>query len=284
MLAMAHTATSFPNAFLEFEQHVMGLFKNKSLEYNFTLPQKFVAICLYNPYWNDFRILNYFQKRHMATTLSELQYFRQLYGLDDPEAICKKLIRLVLDQKIVLNNHQISFIEKIIPEFRDRDMQAAQPGKLLVYECLLGRGFKGIGRVYTHIFVDMCTGEIFGKLSRTRSSDISFAVLKSLIIPRYQSSGYSVGVVLHARHAVCEMQTSLNELISRADAELNVRWKSTSRSFGVIERVQKQILTSSFFNYSGESDVTVEILENKFNHWLSRYNKNRLSCHRTVLF
>lgn len=275
---------AFPEAFLQFENRVVEVFKNKTAGNKFILPRKFVAICLYNPYWNDFRIVNYFKKHQIETNVAELQNFRRMYGLDTGEAICKKLIRLVFDQGVVLNSHQIGFIEKVIPEFRDRDVQVTQPGELLVYECLLGRGVKGIGRLYTHVFVDMCTGKIFGKVSRKRSSEVALDVLKSIVMPFYQVNGCSVEVVLHSRHAVCDMQVSLDELISHVRGEFGLHWESTSRYFGVMERFQKELLASSLFNCSPSERLTIENLEKGFDHWLRRYNANMFSCYRTGEF
>ena len=272
---------AFPEAFLQFENRVVEVFKNETAGNKFVLPRKFVAICLYNPYWNDFRIVNYFKKHQIETTLAELQKLRRIYGLDTGEAICKKLIRLVFDQGVVLNSHQIGFIEKVIPEFRDRDVQATQPGELLVYECLLGRGVKGIGRLYTHAFVDMCTGRIFGKVSRNRSSDVALDVLKSIVLPFYQANCCSLEVVLHSRHAVCEIQISLNELISRVHGEFGLQWESTTRYFGVMERFEKELLASSLFNCSPSECITMENLELGFDHWLRCYNANMFSCYRT---
>lgn len=241
------------------------------------LHRHLISLCLHNPYWNDFRILNHFQRRRIPLTLHDLSLLKAQCRLDNGETICNTLIRLSVHGGLKLNPRQISFIEKNKPEFRDRDLQTSHPGELLVYECLFGRGVGSLGRVYIHFFVDMFTGYAFGGVSQRRSLDTGLDILLNTIIPLYRSHHYPIHTVYHSSKVMHEIH-DFNRLESEeAFSRIGLQWQPTSRKFGAIEKYEKSVIATNFFETAAKNAESIECIKPLFDQCLVKYNAaNRL--------
>ncbi|MBP2656308.1 MAG: hypothetical protein H6Q73_3877 [Firmicutes bacterium] len=245
------------------------------------LHRQLTALCLHNPYWNDFRILNHFQKRGIKMSIEILAQLKKESKLDDRETICNTLIRLSTQGGLKLNSRQISYIERAKPEFRDRDLQSTQPGELVVYGRLFGRGVGEFGRVYLHTFIDMYTRQAFGKLSQDKSITAGFEVLKTNILPPYKARGYALDTILHSIQDANDLK-EFNELENSSDfSSLGLQWLPTRRTFGVFEKLERHLVQNSFFENAPDLFANLQIA---FERLLARYNaNNRLFARRTLL-
>lgn len=241
------------------------------------LHRHLISLCLHNPYWNDFRILNHFQRRRIPLTHDDLCRLKAQCGLDNGETICNTLIRLSVHGGLKLNPRQISFIEKNKPEFRDRDLQPSHPGELFVYECLFGRGVGSLGRVYIHFFVDMFTGYAFGGISRRRSLDTGLDILLNTITPLYRSRNYLIHTVYHSSKIIHEIH-DFNKLESEETfSRVGLQWQPTRRKFGAIEKFEKSAIAANFFETAAQNTDSLECIQPLFDQCLVKYNTaNRL--------
>lgn len=251
---------------------------------NTPLHRHLMALCLHNPYWNDFRLLNHFRKLNTPLSMEKLQCLKQQCGLDHRETVCNTLIRLAAVGGLKLNSRQISFIEKVKPEFRDRDMQANQPGDLLIYACLFGRGIGTIGRVYVHLFVDLCTGYTLGRLSRRRTVRSGLRTLEETVLPLYRAYNHPIQTILHSTRMTADMN-EFNEMESHEDfSRLGIQWMPTRRTFGVIEKFEKNISLSDFFESGDTAEPLFTVLQASFTQWLKKYNTaNRCLPNKKIL-
>ncbi|MBP2650991.1 MAG: hypothetical protein H6Q74_1816 [Firmicutes bacterium] len=246
------------------------------------LHRHLTALCLHNPYWNDFRILNHFQKLGLTLTQQNLAQLKKECNLDNREIICNTLLRLATDSGLKLNSRQISYIERAKPEFRDRDLQSSAPGELIVYQRLFGRGVGDFGRVYLHVFADMYTGRIFGELNKDRSVTAGLHALKNTIFPTYKYSSYQLNTILHSAQDAIDLK-QFNELETvSAFSELGLQWFPTNRTFGMVEKFERYLIQQN--NFFGNVPVLFSNLEQAFAHQLARYNAtNRWFSRRTLL-
>lgn len=241
------------------------------------LHRHLISLCLHNPYWNDFRILNHFHRRKIPLTTNDLTLLKAQCGLDNGETICNTLIRLSVHGGLKLNSRQISYIEKNKPEFRERDLTPSHPGELLVYECLFGRGIGSLGRVYAHFFVDIFTGYAFGGLSQRRSLAVGLDILLSTIMPLYRSRNYPLQMVYHSSKVMNDLR-DFNKLESdEAFSRLGLHWQPTQRKFGTIEKFEKRLIANQFFETAASSADSLESIKPLFHQCLVKYNSsNRL--------
>lgn len=248
------------------------------------LHRQLISLCLHNPYWNDFRLLHYFHKHNVPMSMEDLLRLKQQCGLDHRETICNTLLRLAREGGLKLNNRQISFIEKVKPEFRDRDIQSNQPGELLVYACLFGRGIGDIGRVYVHLFVDMFTGYTFGELSRRRTRKTGLRILEESILPLYRAHNQVIQTILHTTRTTNDIK-EFDEMESNENfSRLGIQWIPTRRTFGVIEKFEKNISLSKFFESQATNAPLFTVLQSSFTQWLKKYNSaNRFFSQKNVL-
>ena len=248
------------------------------------LHRQLISLCLHNPYWNDFRLLHHFQKRNVTMSMDDLQCLKQQCGLDRRETICNTLIRLAAEGGLKMNDRQLSFIEKVKPEFRDRDMKSNQPGELFVYACLFGRGVGDIGRVYVHLFIDMFTGCTFGALSRRRAVRAGLHFLEESILPLYLDHNQAIQTVFHTTQSTRDIK-EFNELESDEDfSRLGIQWIPTRRTFGIIEKFEKNISLSTFFEDHAANAPLFTVLQSSFTQWLKKYNStNRFFSQKAVL-
>ena len=245
------------------------------------LHRHLTALCLHNPYWNDFRIINHFQKRGIKMTLKKLDQLKKECCLDDREIICNTLIHLSTHGGLHLNPRQISYIERAKPEFRDRDLQPSTPGELFVYRRLFGRGVGDFGRVYLHIFIDMYTGRTFGKLSQSRSVNTGLEHLQSTMLPIYKSRHYTLNTILHSTQDTHDLN-EFNQLDARSRfSSLGLQWLPTHRTFGAYEKFERYLTQNCFFD---APPVWFPDFEIAFERQLAKYNaRNRWFARRTLL-
>lgn len=214
-------------------------------------------------------------------TLEKMEQLKKECHLDDREIICNTLIQLSTQGGLHLNPRQISYIERAKPEFRDRDLQPSNPGDLLVYRRLFGRGVGNFGRVYLHIFVDMYTGRVFGQLSQDRSVNAGLNHLKTDIFQVYNSRHYTLNTILHSTQDTHDLQ-EFNELeASSLFSGLGLQWLPTHRTFGTLEKFERYITQNCFLDNPPEyfSDF-----ESAFERQLAKYNaRSRWFSRRTLL-
>lgn len=254
------------------------------------LHRQLAAICLHNPYWNNFFLLNHFQKRGLQITLEDIHRLKKECGLDDREAICNTLFRLSSSGGLKLNNRQISYIERTKPEFRDRDLLPSQPGELLVYKLLLGRGrlFElgtgDFGRVYIHLFVDLYTRYVFAQLDQERTLAAGLRFLNENIFPAYQANHHDLQTVMHSTQSTGDIKEFDDMENTSTFSRLGLQWMPTRRKFGVIEKFERNIGESSFDTIPLTTADRFQSLQASFKQWLTRYNSsNRLLARRSIL-
>lgn len=248
------------------------------------LHRHLISLCLHNPYWNDFRILNHFHRRNIPITMNDLHLLKAQCGLDNWETICNTLIRLSVDGGLKLNDRQISFIEKNKPEFRDRDLHSSQPGELLVYECLFGRGIGSLGRVYVHFFVDIFTGYAFGELSQRRPLAVGLQVLLNTVMPLYRAHNHLIHTVLHSSKIMNELHEFNHLEADETFSKLGLQWQPTRRKFGTIEKFEKSVIINQFFEAAAKHADSLEAIKPLFDQCLVKYNSsNRLFSRRYLL-
>jgi hypothetical protein len=245
------------------------------------LRKELIALCLHNPYWSDFRLLNHFSKRQIKLTMGELQALKSDCCVNNAQSICYQLLRQAQETKRPLNSWQISFVGKIVPEFRDRDLTPTHPGELLVYDCLFGRIIGDMGRIYVHIFVDMFNGYALGGISRQRSVAAGLDVLAETVLPIYRSHYTAVQSIIHSSHNLSDIKELDRLMAMDIFASLNLSWQHTRRLFGVTEKLAQSMLRNNFFQISEEHCSTFFELEDAFYQWLAKYNAtNRLLQYR----
>lgn len=252
------------------------------------LQRQLLSLCLHHPFWNDFRILHYFQRRKVPVTINALRRLKAQCGLDNKETICNTLIRLSIHSGLELNAHQISFIERNKPEYRDRDLYAARPGELFVYECLFGRGIGRLGRVYIHLFIDSFTGYVFGGISRQRSLAAALKTLTESVLPVYRANNYPVLTVLHSALQTIHMLKTVREFdcleTDEAFSRLGIQWQLIRRKFGAIEKFERSAVVSHFWHTMPPGINSLTAVKPLFEHCLVRYNaSNRLFSRRDLL-
>jgi hypothetical protein len=251
------------------------------------LQRHLISLCLHNPYWNDFRILNHFNRRNTPLTMGDLQLLKTQCGLDNRETICNTLIRLSAHGGLKLNDRQISFIEKTKPEFRDRDLQFTKPGEYLVYECLFGRGIGNLGRVYVHLFVDMFTGYSFGELSQQRSLAVGLQILLNSIMPWYRVNNQAIQTVSHSLKPITDINDTKEFKQMERDQtflKLGLQWQLVQRKFGVIEKFEKILKTNQFFESAPKNADSLAVIKPLFDQCLVNYNlSNHLFTRREPL-
>jgi hypothetical protein len=247
------------------------------------LHRHLISLSLHNPYWNDFRILNHFHRRNIPITMDDLHFLKEQCGLDNRETICNTLIRLSVNGGLKLNDRQISFIEKNKPEYRDRDLQSFQPGELLIYECLFGRGIGNLGRIYVHLFVDVFTGYTFGELSPRRSLAVGLEVLMNTVMPLYYTNNYPINTILHSAKNMSELKESNQLEADETFSRLGLQWQPIQRKFGSIEKFEKSLLANQFFDTAIECGDSFSTIKPLFDQCLVKYNSSIRSFSRRNL-
>ncbi|BBB89819.1 MAG TPA: hypothetical protein PKA28_11910 [Methylomusa anaerophila] len=230
------------------------------------LHRQLAALCMQYPYWNDYRLLSYLQKRGQKLTLEQLRQLKNDCRLDSREAICNTLIRLADRAGLALNPQQISYIERAMPEYRDRDVSSRRAGELIVYSRLFGRGIGDIGRVYAHVFADMYSGCIIGELNQDRSVNAALQLFDAVVAPSFQNANPLVTNVMHSTQEMNDFKKCTKMEVSHK----NMNWVPTRRKFGVIEKCERAVIQSGFFECAASS---LTVLQSAFRHWLAQYNQ-----------
>jgi len=228
------------------------------------------AICLHNPFWNDFRLLDFLAKRKIHLTLDELYSLKADCGLSSRAAVCQALLQLYSNNELQLNDQQIRFIERLNPAFCDRDIRTTGPGELLIYECLSSRKlpYKYKGQFYLHLFIDMFNGYAFGQFHSHRSAEIGINLLNQYIIPFYQEHGTLVATVLYSNH---DTAPHVQEAAGVKSITPQASWQQTNRAFGTIASFRKFMLTN-FFEGMRLYSTPMNMLQPTFTRWLKQYN------------
>ncbi len=248
------------------------------------LHRQLIALCLHNPYWSDFRLLHHFHRRNIPLTMADLLLLKNQSGLANRESICNTLIKLSDYGGLKLNDRQLRFIEKNKPEYRDRDLAPSQPGELLVHECLFGRGFGNLGRVYVHFFIDMFTGYAFGEVSQQRSLTVGLKVLLDAIQPVYRAHNYPIHTVLHSSRVMNDIKEYNQLEAAETFSGQGLHWVPTRRKFGAIEKFEKSALASRFLEIAARNAASLATIQPVLQQCLLKYNAaNRLFSRRDLL-
>jgi hypothetical protein len=279
LLLMENSLTDFLPHFPEIKQNPLespAAFTVGSPEFTDKLQESVRAVCLHNPFWNDFRLLNFFQRYGLELTLSELTFLKNQSGVGSRTEIYRELLRVYKSTDSDLSEQQIRFIERLNPAFRDRDLAANKPGQLLIYECLSSRRLqhKFNGPMYLHLFIDRFNGHIFAAFQQERSAQIGFNIVIKTILPYYQQRQTPVSTVIcsqknrgHSHDASCLG-------LAKAAKPLNLSWQSTDQSFGTVDSFHKFTL-SRFFEGIRLYHTSSCSFEVSFNRWLTQYNSTQ---------
>lgn len=226
-------------------------------------------ICLEYPFWNDFRILDFFNKRGISMTMEELRELRIECGIESRENVCLELMRLYFDNQIELSKKQVQFIERLNPAFRDRDFPADRPGDLLVYECIF---FRKLNKMfYLHLVFDLYNGYAFGKVSRRCSGEIGLKLLQEKIAPYYRDRGYKINSILHSLKSTRDHWESEESKIRDSILAMGINWLEPKHEFGIIQRFQRDFL-EGFFNDAEALDVSLLMIQPAFDRLMIKYN------------
>lgn len=229
----------------------------------------FIDIYLQNPYWSEFRILNFFCKRGISMTMEKLQYLRKECCLESKDDVCHKLMRLYAKKEIQLDKRQIQFIERVNPAFRDRDFRAARPGDLLIYGCIF---FRRLNKMfYLHVVVDLFNGYVFGKVSRRRSGEIGIKMLQDKIAPFYKDRGYVIGTVIHSSKSARDRSEVEECKIHEGIMAMGLEWLEPHREFGIIQCFQRDVL-DRFFYEAEALKVSLFMIQPALDRWMIQYN------------
>jgi hypothetical protein len=258
--------------------------KKESLRVNFTLQdpamieklqQSVQSVCLYNPFWNDFRLSDFFRRYGLDLTFAELNALKWQSGVGSRTAIYQKLLYRYQQNETRLSEQQIRFIERLNPAFRDRNLPSEQPGQLLIYECLSSRRLqhKFNGPMYLHLFIDRYNGYAFPCFHQERSSYVGLALLSKVIIPYYQQRDTSIQTILCSQKNLNAIHDSSVQFAKAAN-QLGVTWQNTNQAFGTIESFHKFIL-SHFFEGFRLYNTDSSSFETVFKRWLNQYNTSQ---------
>jgi len=236
---------------------------------NEKLSNLLMNICLKYPFWNDFRILDFFNKHDIPMTMEELRDLRSECGIENKEDVCQELMRLYFNRQIELGKRQVQFIERLNPAFRDRDFLAGRPGDLLVYECVF---FRRLNKMfYLHLVFDLFNGYAFGRVSRRRSGEIGLKLLQEKVVPLYRGRGYKMNAIVHSIKSTrdhCEAEASK---IRESILGIGTEWLESKHEFGIIQRFQRDCL-DPFFSNAEALDISLPLIQPAFDRWMIKYN------------
>ncbi len=228
-----------------------------------------MTICLSYPFWNDFRILDFFNKRGISMTMKELRDLRAECGIESREDVCLELMRLYFNKEIELGKKQVQFIERLNPAFRDRDFLADRPGDLLVYECIF---FRRLNKMfYLHFVFDLFNGYAFGKVSRRCSGEIGLKLLQEKIVPFYRGRGYEIHAILHSIKSTRDHWEVEESKIRDNILAMGIKWLEPKHAFGIIQCFQRDFL-DDFFKDAEALDVSLLMIQPAFDRWMIKYN------------
>lgn len=238
---------------------------------NEKLSDLFMTICLEYPFWNNFRILDFFNKRGLSMTMEELRHLRSECGLENKEDVCLELMALYFNNEIKLGRKQLQFIERLNPAFRDRDFPVAMPGESLIYECIF---FRRLNKMfYLHLVFDLYNGHAFGKVSRRRSGAIGLKLLQEKVIPFYRSRGYKINTLVHSINSRRDGVEAQASNIREKALAMDIKLLEPKHEFGIIQRFQRDWL-EPFFNDAEAFDVSLPLIQPAFDRWVIKYNAN----------
>jgi hypothetical protein len=233
------------------------------------LSKLLLTICLEYPFWNEFRILDFFNKRGISMTMEELRELRSECGIESREAVCLELMRLYFHKEIELDKRQVQFIERVNPAFRDRNFLAGRPGELLVYECIF---FRRLNKMfYLHLVFDLFNGYAFGKVSCRCSGETGLKLLQEKIVPFYRSRGYKVNAILHSVKATRDQWKDEESKIRESVLAMGIEWLEPKHEFGIIQRFQRDFL-DHFFSDAEALDISLLMIQPAFERWMIKYN------------
>ena len=228
-----------------------------------------MAICLKYPFWNDFRILDFFNKRGISMTMEELRDLRRECGIEGREDVCLELMRLYFNNEIELDKRQVQFIERLNPAFRDRGFLADRPGEFLIYECVF---FRRLNKMfYLHLVFDLFNGYAFGKVSRRCSGEIGLRLLEKKIVPFYRSRGYEIHGIVHSVKSTRDHWEAEESKIESSIVAMGIKWLNPKHEFGIIQRFQRDFL-DNFFSNAEALDVSLQMIQPAFDRWMIKYN------------
>lgn len=228
-----------------------------------------MTICLEYPFWNDFRILDFLNKRGISMTMEELHELRSECGVGSREDVCLELMRLYLNNEIKLDKKQVQFIERLNPAFRDRGFLAGRPGELLVYECIFLRRLNKM--FYLHLVFDLFNGYAFGKVSRRCSGEIGLKLLQEKIVPFYRGRGYKINAIVHSIKSTRDHWGAEEAKIKGSILAMGIEWLEPKHEFGIIQRFQRDFL-DEFFSDAEALDVSLLMIQPAFERWMIKYN------------
>lgn len=237
--------------------------------YNEKLCTLLMNICLEYPFWNNFRILDFFNKRGILMTMDELQFLRSECGLENREDVCLELMRLYFNNEIELGKKQLQFIERVNPVFRDRYFSAGRPGELLIYECVSLRRLNKM--FYIHLIFDLFNGYSFGRVSQRRSGAIGIQLLQEKVVPLYRGRGYTIKAIVHSINSTRDHLEAKASNIREKALAMDIELLEPKHKFGIIQCFQREWV-DPFFDVAEVLDVSLLMIQPAFDRWMIKYN------------
>lgn len=242
---------------------------NEDALYSEKLTNLLMAICLKYPFWNDFRVLDYFNKRGISMTMEELKNLRSECDMETKEDVCLELMRLYSNNEIELGKRQVQFIERVNPAFRDRDFLGSRPGEVLAYECIF---FRRLNKMfYLHLVFDLFNGYVFGRVNRHCSGDVGLKLLQEKIVSFYHGRGYRVNTIVHSIKSTRDQWKAEESKIRESVLAMGIEWLEPKHEFGIIQRFQRDFL-DPFFNHAEIFDIPLPMVQPAFERWMIQYN------------
>lgn len=229
-----------------------------------------------NPFFGCDRLKNIINDKDISISATTIQKILKKHNLDTLSNRSAHLENLLINKNVELSDEQLFFVEKHNPWLKDKNIQCAYPGQVLIQNTIyLGKTDEG-RKNYYHILLDAYSLYTIGVLSTVKNPSTTFELY-------LKANDYFYGMSFNNRVLItntgAEFAYSKNKYnykyFSDNDIELKQFRFNRKNTPGVYiyfrDLFNRQFIREMKINEYNQSDVK---LDRNLDIWKKNYNRN----------
>jgi transposase InsO family protein len=203
----------------------------------------------------------------------------QRHGLLTKHERLLRLEKETAERQLTLTDEQMRLLERFLPEFRERHIEAPHTGSLVAVDTFFVGTLKGVGKLYLQTSIDCHSRYAWARLYPSKLPMTAVHLMNGDVIPTFEEHGAKIETVLsdNGREFCGRPDQHPYELYLQLE-EIEHRTTRVKRpqSNGIIERFHRTLL-DEHFRVEGRRTwfETIEEMQKVLDEYLVAYNTRR---------
>ena len=263
-----------------YEMYGIDGLKNKTPAHNshpattlLEVEQQILDLSREHPAWGCNKLCEQLKEMGVTRSAETLRKIIKRKGMETSHNRWLELERTYRQGNSELTLEQVTFVEKINPAFREREMDIFYPGQYLS-QAVFSVGYpKRSHKYYFHVVVDAYSSYAFGLLRKSKQTDDAIYLMETSVLPFFRDLTLDVNICL-TNHDRVYHDYSYDEFLDKMNIT-HRHPRARPWTTGFMERFKRTVSQKLFSPlFAKTAHLSFENLQPALQSWLLLYNND----------